>query len=187
MGAYANSGRAAGASRAAHRKASISGWLAVEDHRYTLAKFLLLAMLALFVISAFSSQSAKNVDVNVIRAQLSADASIAALQEQDANAFQREMGEDLTGASQWCYLSAASMMDVSELVIVRALDQDELQRMEDAVNAHLAAQKDRFRNYGTNQYELLEHAVLLTRGDYLFYAVSESVDRWEEMFLACIR
>lgn len=185
MGAYANSGRAAGASRAAHRKASILGWLAIEDHRCTLAKFLLLAMLVMFVISSFSSQSAK--DVSVIRAQLSADALIAALQEQDANAFQREMGEDLTGASQWCYLSAASMMDVSELVIVRALDQDALQRMEDAVNAHLAAQKDLFRNYGTNQYELLEHAVLLTRGDYLFYAVSESVDRWEEMFLTCIR
>ena len=35
--------------------------------------------------------------------------------------------------------------------------------------------------------ELLEHAVLLRRGKYLFYCVSENADRWEDTFLSCIR
>ena len=44
-----------------------------------------------------------------------------------------------------------------------------------------------FRSYGVNQKDLLEEATLLRRGDYLFYAVGEAADAWQDAFLACIR
>ena len=51
----------------------------------------------------------------------------------------------------------------------------------------MEAQLAVFRSYGVNQKDLLEGARVLRRGDYLFYAVGEQADRWEDAFLACIR
>ena len=58
---------------------------------------------------------------------------------------------------------------------------------EAAARARAESQLDVFRSYGVDQKQLLENAKLLRRGKYLFYAVGEAADAWEDAFLSAIR
>ena len=60
-------------------------------------------------------------------------------------------------------------------------------QLEAAAQARVDAQLAVFRSYGVNQKDLLEAAVTLRRGSYLFYAVGEYADQWEDLFLSTIR
>ena len=59
--------------------------------------------------------------------------------------------------------------------------------LEDAVDKRLEDQKRNFHGYGTDQEELLRNAIIMERGSYFFYAVSDQAEQWEEVFLSCIR
>lgn len=161
-------------------------WFRVRDHRYTAAKLCLIALLVAFIGSIFSSGGTKNVDFSVISGEISENAQVTAMQSRSANALQKQFGVDPAEYANWLYYSMDSVMDVDELLIVHAPDADALARVQEKVTAHVESQKDRFRDYGTNQYDLLSDAVILQRGDYLFYGVSESVDDWQALFLSCV-
>ena len=59
--------------------------------------------------------------------------------------------------------------------------------LEDAVRGRIENQLTVFRSYGTNQKALLDAAIVLRRGHYLFYAVGENAEAWEKAFLASVR
>ena len=165
----------------------IVGWFKVADHRYTAAKILLIVGLIVYISLVLNTNSAKDVPFNWVATRMAADSALLSLKEGDANTFLERFGIDPDGCEGWLLYVSDDLMDVSELLIVKAADDSVRERIEDAVAARLDAQKESFRNYGTDQYEKLEHAILWQRGSYLFYGVSDAVDRWEESFLSCIR
>ena len=140
-----------------------------------------------YVLLVLGTSTAKDVPMERIAPRLANIPSVAALSPGDANAFRERFDLDPEGCEGWLLYASDDLMDVSELLVVKAADGTVRDRIEAAADARLAAQKESFRNYGTDQYALLGHAPLWQRGDYLFYGVSESVDRWEEIFLSCIR
>ena len=189
----AGAARTAGATRPAAPStasgplAGASAWLRVAENRYGAVKVVLVLLLLLYVRAVLGANSFREVPFAEIAGRLAADPSVAALSAGDANAFQERFGLDPEGGGDWLLYTTDELMDVSELLIVRGADDAALERFEAAARARLDAQKESFRNYGTNQYDLLQHAILWQRGGYLFYGVSESADRWEEEFLSCVR
>ncbi len=150
---------------------------------YLKLKLGLVALLLLYLFAALGSPT-KAISLEDLRQAMEEDPAVAALTIQSRqkllSAFQMEEGD----FDQAVYWAADSMMDVSELLIVKM---ENPETAEAAVQAHLEGRLDSFRNYGTNQTDLLEHAILLQQGDYLFYGVSEHVERWEEEFLSCVK
>ena len=62
-----------------------------------------------------------------------------------------------------------------------------LETAEKAVASRLDAQKTNFDGYGTNQIDLLGHAITKKVGPYYFYAVSEHASTWEEVFMGLVK
>ena len=56
-----------------------------------------------------------------------------------------------------------------------------------AAASRLDAQKTNFDGYGTNQIDLLGHAITKKVGPYYFYAVSEHASTWEEVFMGLVK
>jgi hypothetical protein len=91
---------------------------------------------------------------------------------------------DLAG---YAYYGPISMMDVTEVLIVKTVDSSQCEDIEDAIEKRLSEQKNNFSGYGTNQMDLLNHSVIKTKGNYVFFAVAENADEIEENFLKVIK
>ena len=156
------------------------------ERRYALVKWGLLAALVVYAVLVVGMNAARNVDFSVIRSAMAAAPGVAELKSLDENGFQERLDTAPDGCEGWLMVGSEDIMDVSELMIAKA-DAATLDRLESAVQQRLEAQLAVFRSYGVNQKDLLEGARVLRRGDYLFYAVGERADPWEDAFLACIR
>ena len=178
------------AARPATRRATPQGrggvHHAAPERRYAILKWALLAALAVYTVLVVGANAARDVDFSVIRSAIAAAPGVAELKALDENAFQERMDATPAGCEGWLMVGSEDIMDVSELLIAKA-DEATLDGLEAAVQKRLEAQLAVFRSYGVNQKDLLEGATLLRRGNYLFYAVGERADQWEDAFLACIR
>ncbi len=160
---------------------------AAADRRYSLLKKALLLGLIVYAWLVIGTNSARDVDFQVIASAMASAPGVEYLDVCDANAFQDRFATVPDGCDGWLLYGSLDHMDVTEAMVAKAADESALDRLEDAARARIDAQLTSFRGYGVDQTELLEHAVLLRRGKYLFYCVSENADRWEDTFLSCIR
>jgi hypothetical protein len=155
-------------------------------HRYAAVKWALLAALVVYTVLVVRMNGARDVDFSVIRGAMAAAPGVTDLKVLDENGFQERLDASPAGCEAWLMVGSDEIMDVSELMIARGSEAT-LSTLEDAVRRRLDSQLAVFRSYGVNQKELLEGASVLRRGNYLFYAVGEYANRWEDAFLACIR
>lgn len=153
---------------------------------FFVVKTALLGFLAVYIGILFYAETTKDVGIDQIRDAMQQESAVSALVPGDANTWKRSFSLQADNYPNAVLYTADSMMDVSELLIVKTDDTAQLDTLEAAVRRHLEDQKNKFDRYGTNQMELLEHAVILEKGNYFFYGVSEQVERWEEVFLSCI-
>lgn len=156
------------------------------ERRYALVKWGLLAALVVYALLVVGMNAARDVDFSAINSAMAAAPGVAGLKTMDENGFQERLDIAPDGCEGWLMVGSEDIMDVSELMIAKG-DAAALDGLESAVQRRLEAQLAVFRSYGVNQKDLLEGARVLRRGDYLFYAVGEQADRWEDAFLACIR
>lgn len=161
-------------------------WFSVKDHRYSAARLALVAALVLFALSALRQDRARSLDFAAVSARMAAETAGQDVSALDANGFQSRLGIAPEGVGDWLYYASDAVMDVTELLAARG-EPAQLDRLQAAVEDHLAAQLEGFRNYGPEQVALLERAILWQRGGCLFFAVSERADQWERVFLSCLR
>lgn len=156
------------------------------QRRYGLIKWGLLAALLAYAILVVGANSARNVDFSVVAGRMAAVPGLENLRAADENAFQERLDTAPEGCEGWLLYGADDIMDVSELLVAKG-DDAALDRLEDAVARRLEDQLSVFRSYGVEQKGLLEGATVLRRGSWLFYAVGEYAEQWEDAFLSCIR
>lgn len=147
-------------------------------------KLLALAFLAALTALMLHLQTTKDVPVTEIQTALSG--LLSGLEEGDANTLKRLYALDGSAYDGWFLYTSGSMMDVTEILVVKVSDTGQLSDIADAVNQRLSEQKHSFDGYGTNQMDLLNHASQQEKGNYYFFGVSEEIDQWEEAFLSCI-
>lgn len=156
------------------------------SRRYAAVKWALLAALVVYTVLVVRMNGARDVDFSVIRSAMATAPGVADLKVLDENGFQERLDATPAGCEAWLMVGSDEIMDVSELMIAKG-SETTLSSLEDAVRRRLEAQLAVFRCYGVNQKDLLEGASVLRRGNYLFYAVGEYANQWEDAFLACIR
>ncbi|MGM9567154.1 MAG: DUF4358 domain-containing protein [Clostridia bacterium] len=161
--------------------------LSKTDFFFGIIKLLLLAFLIFYIGMLFSSNTTKDVSIHTIEKVMAPFAEEAELTPGDANTMKREFSLDAGAYPNAIIYSSDSLMDVSEFFIVKVEDTEEFSALETAVGLYLEEQMKKFDGYGTNQYDLLKHAVITEKGPYFFFGVSEQVEKWEEAFLSCIK
>ena len=156
------------------------------ERRYALIKWALLAALLVYTVLVVGANAARDVDIEVVRQALAAAPGLSELKQIDENGLQERLDATAEGCEAWVMFGSDEIMNVSELLVARG-DEAALDDLEAAVQGRLEAQLSVFRSYGTDQKALLEGATVRRRGRWLFYAVGNEADRWEDAFLSCIR
>ena len=157
------------------------------DRRLTAVRAVAVILIALLGAVMLRRNDVRDVDAAAIRTCMDRAAAEAGLQRGDENDFRDRFGLDPDGCEAWALYGSDHIMTVDELLVVKAPDADVRAAIEEAARARRDRQLALFRDYGTDQADLLEDAVFMTRGSYVFYGVSRQAEAWEAEFLARIR
>ena len=80
-----------------------------------------------------------------------------------------------------------STMDVNEVLIVKVKDKSQIESLEDSIDSRINYQLQSFSGYGPEQCALVNDYELKTKGDFVFFAVSENANQIKEAFLDSIK
>ena len=154
---------------------------------FLLTKILFVFLLVGYVALLFLQNTTKDVSIETIEQRMEQIPAITELTQGDENTLRQMFSLDASACENALIYTSESLMDVSELLIVKVSDPSQISTLEDLVYEHLENQKTTFDGYGTDQYDLLTDAIVMSKGNYFFYGVSEDIDKWEEAFLSCIK
>ena len=157
------------------------------DRRYSLLKLLTLIALVVYTTLVLTAGTTRDADLNAVAVIYDGDPELSQLMRGDANMFRKRLGIDPDGIDQWLVYGSDDQMNVSELIVIKCADTDTRERALEAVTAHRGSLMDAFRDYGTNQYDLLERSILWEKGNYIFFGVSENAEDWERTLLSRIQ
>ena len=79
-----------------------------------------------------------------------------------------------------------STMDVNEVLIVKVKDKSQIESLEDSIDSRINYQLQSFSGYGPQQCALVDDYELKTKGDFVFFAISENANEIKEAFLDSI-
>ena len=155
--------------------------------KFTNIQYIICGLLLIFILGILLSGHAKNIDLETVRQNMASCEGINDLKKGTARDMRKNLDLDESLFDWSVYYCGNGIMDVSELLIVKSDNSDALNTAESAVASRLAAQITNFDGYGTNQIDLLNHAITKKIGSYYFYAVSEHASSWEEVFMGLVR
>ena len=79
-----------------------------------------------------------------------------------------------------------STMDVNEMLIVKVKDKLQIEYLQDSIDSRINYQLESFDGYGPEQVALVNEYELKTKGNYVFFAVSENAQELKKAFLDSI-
>ncbi len=80
-----------------------------------------------------------------------------------------------------------STMDVNEVLIVKVKDESQIQSLEDSIDSRVNYQLESFSGYGPKQCDLVDNYELKSKGNFVFFAISENAQQIKEAFLDSIK
>ena len=150
--------------------------------RYIIRGFLCIVVLGLLYYPFYNGDSTTSIEVmdKTITKQMNQEL----VAKQDATGLKRYMEINVKDTDGFVYYTSKSMMDVDEVLIIRLKSGDDGEQLRKAVTKRVDTQLKNFNGYGTNQCDLLNHHILITKKGYLFYATSKQADTWVQSVLA---
>ena len=155
--------------------------------KFTNIQYIICGLLLIFILGILMSGHAKNVSLETVQQNIASCEGIKDLKKGAARDMRKNLDLDESQFDWSIYYCGNGIMDVSELLIVKSDNSAALDTAENAVASRLDAQITNFDGYGTNQIDLLNHAITKKIGSYYFYAVSEHASSWEEEFMGLIK
>ncbi len=141
-----------------------------------------LALLALFVVLVFAFQSGSSRPFNEVRSSVENAVDTSRLQDSGAAALKRYYNLDAADYDGVMLYTSVHPMSAEELLLIHAASDGQIAGLEEALQGRLADKKAEFGTYAPEQTALVENAVLLIRGRYVFLAVSADADRYRKAF-----
>lgn len=142
--------------------------------------------LSVYLILLYTSDSAKNVPMDEISAEMVADTSISVLKKRGRTDLRRYYQVDEANVDGYLFYKAESPMSVDEIFIVKALNKTQAATLLENAQSHLDAQKKIFEGYGTDQMALLNSAVVEKKGNYVYYICGSNASELRSSFLSLI-
>lgn len=143
-------------------------------------------ILIVFLLLIYSNGDAKDVSMKDIDKYLKANTEIEQLVKAKNRDLMQFIGLNYEDFNSHLYYRNVEALSVEELLIIKVNSTKQLATLKNAVEKRVEDQISTFEGYGPNQVALLEDAIIKTKGNYLFFCVSKSADKYEEVFLNVI-
>ena len=138
-------------------------------------KTALIVCIVLFVAwMLMSGESESDADVGAVEAAV-ASVGLGSMKKSDDLTVKKVFGINAGDYEGVVYYKGEGIMDVNELLIVKLKSVSQASDVKKAAQNRLDEQIKNFTNYGTDQIDLLNQGVVVSRGNYVFYTVSDKL------------
>ena len=151
-----------------------------------IVKIVFIGVLISFLAIVYIMNDADNVPMSKIEGALKEKTNIEKLKKCNSRELLEFIGIDYSGYSEVLYYKSRVALDVTELAIIKAKDKNDLNDVEDAIDARITSQINTYQDYGPKQVNQLKNAVITKRGRYLFYCVADDPEKYEEVFIDAV-
>lgn len=143
--------------------------------KYGVREIICTAVLITFIVALLITQSGgtKKSLSEVSSAPLST-LGVKKMTEKTTAQAAQTFGFDADKTEECVYYSCDDIMNVSEILIVKVKDKNDIKDFEKSVGARVDAQENLFRNYAPSQYALLKSSVIKSSGNMLFYCTAKN-------------
>ena len=101
--------------------------------------------------------------------------------QSNADAF-KAFGIDFSTTEGTVYYANDSVMDVSEMLIVKLVSPDDAQEFKEAIVSRVTDRENMYKNYAPDQYALLQDCIIKTSGNTVFYCTAKNADELYEAY-----
>lgn len=151
-------------------------------------KIALIAVLVVFLVVIYRNSDAKDVPMDTIKEYMLENTALeSSMTEQDETDLSQFVGLNYSSYDSFMYYRNEEALSVEEVLVVKTPEGGDLDAaVQDSVEERVSSQTTLYEGYGPEQVALLSDAIIITRGDYLFYCVSENAEEYEEAFLSTV-
>lgn len=147
-----------------------------------LKKGIFVVILAVFLGMVYADGNAKDIPLSDIEKRLDSKTKISEMAKCSNRDLLQFISLDYQIYDSHIYYKSDKALSVEELLIVKAKNKDDLAEVKDAVEKRVESQITTFEGYGAEQVAMLKNYIITTRGNYLFYCVAETPEKYEEVF-----
>lgn len=138
-----------------------------------LSEVVALVCLVAFIIFVSSEEEISDTDPSVLCTEIVSSVNTEDMTERNNLFLKKKYNTDTDTLEYFCYYSTDSVMDVREILIIRA-DKEQCEQIKENIEATRTEKKKLFDSYAPEQSALLGSAVLVYEKGYLFYFVGEN-------------
>ncbi|MEG1409612.1 MAG: DUF4358 domain-containing protein [Terrisporobacter sp.] len=150
-------------------------------------KKLLMIVLLVSTLSLVGCGVNNNKTVDEIESNMSQSINLNKMEKGDSKSLKRFYKLNANDYDGVILYTPTSTMDVTEMLIVKVKDKSQIESLEDAMDSRINYQLQSFAGYGPEQCALVNNYELKTKGNYVFFAVSENAEELKQAFLDSIK
>lgn len=144
-------------------------------------EFLMVLLLAGLMTLFLYKKGTKDVPLAEIENAFTSTCDLTGMEKAGDMRMKRAFGLNASDFSEFVYYTPDNTMGVYEFLVIKMKDVSQKETILSGINTRLATQKKSFDGYGTNQTDLLNHAVIYEAGNYVGFFVSENADSWRSL------
>ncbi len=152
-----------------------------------LKKKLLVATLLVTTVITAGCGVNNNKNIDQIEASMKQEVQFEKMEKGDNKSLKRFYKLNANDYDGVVLYTPKSTMDVNEVLIVKVKDKSQIESLEDSIDSRINYQLQSFSGYGPEQCALVNNYELKTKGNFVFFAISENAEQIKEAFLDSIK
>lgn len=152
-----------------------------------LKKKLLMATLLITTVITVGCGVNNDQSVDQIETEMKQEVKFDKMKKGDSKSLKRFYKLNANDYDGVILYTPESTMDVSEVLIVKVKDKSQIESLEDSIDSRVKYQLQSFSGYGPEQCALVDNYELKSKGNFVFFAISENAQQIKEAFLDSIK
>ncbi|MEW9080225.1 DUF4358 domain-containing protein [Terrisporobacter glycolicus] len=152
-----------------------------------LKKKLLMATLLITTVITVGCGVNNDQSVDQIETEMKQEVKFDKMKKGDSKSLKRFYKLNANDYDGVVLYTPESTMDVSEVLIVKVKDKSQIESLEDSIDSRVKYQLQSFSGYGPEQCALVDNYELKSKGNFVFFAISENAQQIKEAFLDSIK
>ncbi|WP_098745438.1 DUF4358 domain-containing protein [Paenibacillus sp. EZ-K15] len=127
-------------------------------------------------------KTSEQLSVTEIGESIGQAVSLKEMKKQDLNKLQKLYKMDTDSVDDFILYTSTSNVKADELAVIKLKDERQAESVKENIEQRIEAQKMKFKDYRPDEYFLVDHHVLKTKGPFVFFAVSKDAESMERTF-----
>ena len=145
--------------------------------KYSIAEIICAVLLFVFIITMLVTHSGgTKKSVEAVATPTLKVMDTTNMKKKSAAVAAKTFDFDLAKTDGVIYYCDDNVMNVSEMLIVKLASEEDAKEVKAAVEKRVEDQKNLFKNYAPDQYDLLSESVIETSGNTVFYCTAKNAD-----------